>query len=648
MTENLKNTFLSKHQNIALLFMAVLTFIVYSNTFNAPFVLDDYVLITNNPHVRLTDLTMEGLMRSGFNSTSARPFAMISFAFNYYFHTYKLMGYHLVNIFIHITTGILFYFLIKTTLSEFKAQSSKLKAKNLEAQQQSTLNPTFIAFFAALIWLVHPVQIQSVTYIIQRMNSMAAMFYVLSLLLYAKGRIVHIQEVNNSQLATHNSQPVANLRFHMRSTLCYTGSLFAGIVALGSKEIAATLPFFILLYEWYFFQKMSVNWLRRHFLLFTGICILFLLMAFIYFGGNPIKEILSGYHSSVLTLNQRVFTEIRVVIFYISLLLFPHPARLNLDHDFPLSHSLIEPITTLISFGGIVFLFLFALNIAKKERLISFCILWFLGNLVIESSVIGIEIIYEHRIYLPSMFIILMTVIFVNRYVKRTWLKSTLLCTLVCVCSAWTYERNSIWSDRITLWSDCVKKSPNLARPHDNLGGALLTQGKVVDAMRHFQDAMRIDPNDYRAHHNMGVALEKQGKFDEAIEHYFKALSIKPDFEEAYNNLGNNVLKQGKLDEAIKYYSRVLYINPELTQAHYNLGLVLLRKGNNIEAIDSFSKALKLDPGLANAYNNWGVALLREGEIDKAIAFFQKALQIQPDLAQAYHNLESVLATKDK
>jgi hypothetical protein len=142
------------------------------------------------------------------------------------------------------------------------------------------------------------------------------------------------------------------------------------------------------------------------------------IVALMYLGTHPVEKILSGYKARDFTPAQRVLTQFRVVIFYITLLIFPHPSRLNLDHDFPISNSLIDPVTTILSIGVIVGLMGLAIYKGKKERLLSFCILWFLANLVIESSVIGLEIIFEHRMYLPFMLLSLMAVTLAYRYIK--------------------------------------------------------------------------------------------------------------------------------------------------------------------------------------------------------------------------------------
>jgi tetratricopeptide (TPR) repeat protein len=561
--------------------LPLLVFLIYSNTLQGPFLFDDEPNIKENPHIRLTTLTMGGITRAGFESPSShRPVPNISFALNYYVHKYNVLGYHLVNILIHITTGILLYLFIKTTLS-------------LPSLRSGYKNHTWIPFIAVFIWLVHPIQTQSVTYIVQRMNSMAAMFYVLSLWLYARARLAEEKKKKRALVG---------------------GCILAGILSLGSKEMAATLPFFLFLYEWYFFRDLSWAWLKRHFMPIVGMLILLVFVALMYLGTHPLEKILETYGARDFTLTQRVLTEFRVVVYYITLLIFPHPSRLNLDRDFLLSHSFIDPVTTLLSIGTIGAFLGLAIYMAKKDRLLSFCILWFLGNLVIESSVIGLEIMFEHRTYLPSMLVSLMAVTLCYRHIKSKWQGVAVLCGVLMVFSVWTYQRNSIWRDDVTLWEDCVAKSPKKARPHLNLGLALEGKRRIEDAMGHYYQALRIKPDYGEAHNNLGLVLANQGNLKEAVGHYRQALSSKLHFAEAHNNLGLAFRRQGRLNEAMSHYTEALRIRPNLAEGHNNMGVALAIQGRLNEAIHHFSEALRIKPDYEAAQRNLNRSLKLMGK----------------------------------
>ena len=524
-------------QLLLITFLAGLVFSVYSSNFDGPFIFDDS-RIQNNPPIHLTNLSATNLFKAGFESSpNTRPLSYMTFALNYYFHGFNTRGYHLVNITIHWLTAFLLYLFIGITL-------------NLPSLHSRYGSYTWLPFAAALIWAVHPLQTQSVTYIIQRMNSMAAMFYILSLYLYARGR-----------LAGHN----------WKKWLLFISSALAGILALGSKEISVTLPFFIFLYEWFFFQDLNYKWLRGQIIPAAIMLASIFFLALLYLGFNPLDSIMASYSSRDYTLSQRVLTESRVVVFYISLLLFPHPARLNLDHHIAFSTGLFSPISTLISASIILFLFVAALASARKHRLISFCLLWFLGNLVIESSVIGLELIFEHRNYLPSMLFVLLLVVLFQPIFKQAWLKIAFLSIVVLLLSFWTFERNRVWSGRISLWSDSAVKSPAKARPHNNLAVALKAHGQIEKAIYHFKQTIHLDPKFIEAYFNLGNTYVMLGKDEEAVINYKKALDLAPDNPMVHASLGNALYNRWHLEEAMFHYAEAVRLNPNDLNARINL-----------------------------------------------------------------------------
>jgi tetratricopeptide (TPR) repeat protein len=604
----------SKFETPLLMLLAIAVIFIYSETLSGPFIFDDRNNIMENPHIRISHITLNNLASAAFDSPShKRPVANISFALNYYIHGYNVVGFHAVNIIIHLVTGILLYFFVQTTFRTPALQSRYEHYK-------------WIAFFTAAIWLVHPLQTQSVSYIVQRMNSLAAMFYILSFLCYAQLRL----------------NPQKRSKWWL-----FFGCILAGILALGTKQNTATLPFFLLLYEWYFFRDLSLKWLKEHLALLAGLLLLLAIVAFIFLGTAPLDKIWTGYASRNFTPVQRLLTEMRVVIFYIGLFLWPHPSRLNLDRDFALSYSLTDPITTLLAMLAIALLMVMAASMAKNQRLISFTILWFLGNLAIESSIFGLEIIFEHRLYLPSMMCSLVAVLLVARWAKPVWLKPLILCALAIVAAVWTHERNEVWCDRITIWEDCVKKSPHKARPYNNLGAALADAGQYAKAIAQYHKALQINPYYPKAYNNLGFALVKQGKVEESIPQFLKALQLDSGDYETLSNLGVALIMQKRHQEAIKYLSEAVALNPNFAPAHNNLGVVLNRQGRSQEAIDHYATALQLDPDYAEAYNNLGVALANQGRFEEAIEQFSAALKIYPGYENARRNLEKSLMDKD-
>ena len=605
----------SKFETPLLVLLALTVIFIYGRTLSGPFIFDDRNNILENPHIRISQINLHNLASAAFDSPShGRPVANISFALNYYIHRYNVVGFHTVNVIIHIINGILLYFFVQTT---FRTPALRSRYAHYK----------WIAFFTAAIWLVHPLQTQSVSYIVQRMNSLAAMFYILSFLCYAQLR----------------------LKPQKRSKRWWLfGCILSGILGLGTKQNTATLPFFLLLYEWYFFRDLSLKWLKDHLALLAGLLLLLTIVGLIFLGLEPLDKIWAGYAVRSFTPVQRLLTEMRVVIFYIGLFFWPHPSRLNLDHDFALSYSLTDPMTTLFSMLAIALLLVLAAAMAKNQRMISFGILWFLGNLVIESSIFALEIIFEHRLYLPSMMCSLMVVLLVDRWAKPVWLKPLIVCALTIVFAAWAYERNQVWSDRITIWEDCVKKSPHKARPYNNLGAALADDGQYSKAIEQYHKALQINPYYPKAYANLGFALAKQGKVEESIAQFLKASQLQPGDYETLSNLGVTLIMQKRYAEAIKYLSEAVELNPYFAKAHNNLGVALNREGRAEEAIDHYSTALKLDPEYAEAYNNLGVALANQGRYEEAISQFSAALKINPGYENARRNLEKSLEDKNR
>jgi Flp pilus assembly protein TadD len=601
---------LSRYETLFLLSLALIVILIYTNTLGSPFVFDSRNNIETNPHIRLSKITLNGLAEAAFkNPLKQRPLSNISFALNYYLHGYNVVGFHVVNILIHISTGFLLYFFVKST---FRTPALKSRYGNY----------MWISFFTAAVWMVHPLHTQSVSYIVQRMTSLCTMFYILSILLYARFRFSG----------------------HQRNKWwLFLGCILAGALALASKQIAATLPVFIIAYEWYFFRDLDLKWLKNHIPLLTGCLLLAAVIALALLGNNPLDRILEGYKSRDFTLTQRLLTEPRVIIFYLSQLLWPHPSRLNLDHDFPLSNSLMDPMTTFFAIFTIASLIGLAVATARKQRLFSFCILWFFCNLVIESSIVALEIIFEHRTYLPSMAFSLIVALVAYRWVKPTWLQTVLLCTMVTVGAIWTYERNAVYSDRITFWQDCVNKSPRKARPHNNLGVALADQGYHNEAIKKYHKALEIDPLYQDPIANIGLSLAQQGKIKESITQFLKALEINPEDSKTLNNLGASLIVEKRYAEAIQRLSEALTLNPYYSQAHNNMGVALQHQDRFEEAINHFSTAVLLDPNYTRAYNNLGIILANQGRFEEAIEQFSAALKVNPADAMARQNLEKSL-----
>jgi hypothetical protein len=362
--------------------------LAYSNTFHVPFHFDDRPNITQNPNVQIKVFSwdrIERLIKYTYKE-SIRVFSYFTFALNYYFGGFNVFGYHLVNFLIHIASGIFLYAFLLLT---FNLPSLKEKYGSLSYK---------VALFSSLIFIAHPIQTQSVTYIVQRMASMAGMFYLLSLVLYVKGR----------------------LSTGWPRVFYFGGMVLSYLLGVFSKENVAILPLFVALYEFYFFQNLDLSPRGKKILLaLIAILLVLGIFGFIIWGKRYINVIIEGYAYRTFTMSERVLTQFRIVLYYVTLLLYPHPSRLNLDYDFPISKTILDPPTTLISILIVAGLIGYSVWTAKKRPVISFCILWYFGNLVIESSIFPLEMVYEHRLYLPAVGPFILFSLFVVRGVEK-------------------------------------------------------------------------------------------------------------------------------------------------------------------------------------------------------------------------------------
>lgn len=654
-------------ESLALILMAMVVALCYANTFSNPFVFDDIPNIVENPHIRINQISLDRLAEAAFQSPlRRRPLSNLSFAANYYVGGYQPMGYHLVNTLIHIITGVLLYFVIKAAMVVAGAGSTEPGGNPESCHGGCWDGPmagktATLPFITAVLWAVHPLQTQSVTYLVQRMNALAAMFYVLACLLFLMA---------------------ARFRQADKKWLLYAGCALSGVMALASKEMAATLPFFLLLLRWYFILDLSWPRIKREMAVVAAMAAIMAVVAFLFLGSSPLDTILAGYSIRPFTLTQRFMTEFRVIVFYVSLLIFPHPSRLNLDHHFIASASMVDPVSTLFSMVAVAGAGAAALVLAKKDRVVSFCILWYLGNLLIESSVIGLEIIFEHRNYLPSMSLVLMLVWLLYKKIRSGRVLILIFFSLAGTFAVWTYQRNLVWWDDLTLWEDCARKSPEKARPNNNLAAAFIKAEKFDEAILYCRKALAIIPLYTEAYNNLGLALAGAGRLEEATAQYLTAIELNPRYADAYNNLGlvrtkqgrwaqaldmymaaigtdpfnpkayNNLglllMEQGRVDAAVHRFQQGLGILPRNAGLHYNLANALSWKGDWARAIGHYHRAIGADPHMAQAHNNLGIAYVRIERFDLAIGHFKAALQIDPDFKDARNNFERVMADQGK
>jgi len=597
----------------------MLGIMIYSGTFHNQFVFDDNPNIVNSQLVRdlknFYTLNLEHLVR---------PFGLYTFALNYHFHGLDVTGYHAVNLIIHILTSCMVYWLVVLILSTPVMQTDRISE-----------HKKIIAGFSALLFMAHPVQTQAVTYIVQRLASLAALFYLSALSMYIKGRLI-----KNSGLL---------------STFLFMMAGFSALLGMLSKETLFTLPFAVLIIEFFFLRKPVKSPLKFNKIkLLWGIPFVLFLLIIPYLNYFSISyvfqpRISQRYGDPAVTPFFYLITQFKVIVYYIKLLLLPVNQRL--DYDFPLSVSFFEP-KVILSFLFLSALLYLAFRLYKsKKYIISWGLIWFFLTLSVESSIIPLpNVIFEHRLYLPMFGFVLTAVASLYYLLWENHSKAMMITvvSLVCLLSVMTYQRNKVWKNNYTLWSDNVKKSPNKDRAHYNLGLALADRGMNDLAIREFYRTLSLNPTHIKACTSIGNAFSKQGKFNEAIKEFDRALKMNPEYAEIYYNRGNVFIETGKYNEAVNDFEKALSLNPNYSDALVSLGMAYYSLGRIDESILAFNKALDNDTENVLAHYNLGYALYTQGNVEDAIKEFKTAAGLDPNNVRTLVNLGSALVSQGK
>jgi tetratricopeptide (TPR) repeat protein len=620
----------------AFLIIIVLGIIIYSNSFKCVFQFDDFNNIVDNVKIRnLADI------KAWWNFYPTRPVGVFTFALNYHFNQYNVTYYHLVNLIIHLINALLVWKMVILIFS-----TPGMKENTLFQYRKS------IAFFTATLFVSHPLATQSVTYIVQRMASLAAMFYLFSLVLYVKGRLTENKRITR--------------------LLLFTGAFIFAILAILTKENAFTIPFAILLFELCFLQQKFPRINFRDYRVIIGIlvfaafiCIIPLKVSFKIF--NPIPPSLG--HAYTVTPVNYLLTQFRVITTYLRLLLVP--VNQIVDYDYPLSVSLFE-IKTISSFLFLLIILAGGIILYRKNRILSFGIFWFFLTLSVESGIIPIsDVIFEHRTYLPSFgfFLFLTASLYYLIPRKNISFAPIILMAIVIINSFLAHERNKVWKNELTLWTDNVEKSPDKARPYVNLGKAKSHEGDITGGLEAYNKAIRCNPGYADAWFNRGVSKGILKDYQGAIGDYTKAISLESDYEKAYVNRGSikNILNDNKgavedylkalkeapdsptilfncamsyhnlgdYTHAIKYYSQAISFQPGFIEAYLKRASVYEAMNDRDAALKDYAKAISMEPGNFQLWFQRGILYYRAGKSGEAISDFTKAIELQPQSSDA-------------
>ncbi len=555
--------------------------IAYSNSFNGEFVFDDVSNIVDNPSIRKLWPLVDALKAPLGSGVAGRPIINFSLAINYAISGEKVWSYHLFNFLIHTFAALALYGILRISfLSEKLPERYHVASTNL-------------ALGCALIWMVHPLQTQSVTYTIQRCESLMGLCFLLTLYCAIRGWRSG------------------------RTGLWHLAALLSFFVGIGAKEVIIVAPFMVFLYDLLFVHDGAKEALKKSQLLYAGLVFGLILIGLQVAAGGTVD---SGPFKVTFGPLQYALTQCQIVFQYITLSFWPH--ELCIDYYW----SIIQPVEA-FPFVLLVLTLLFcSIWSVLKRNLLGFAAIWFLAILAPTSSIMPLdEIISEHRMYLPLAGLVVITVVSVYEAGRRVFSHLPLskahynsvsrlsglglLAITIGVLTVLTFVRNSDYKNSVSIWTDTVKKQPRNPRAHYNLGCALAELEQYQDSVVYFQEAVRIRPSFFDAQKNLAIIFIRLNEPEKAVLPLLNALKLRPDSADVHYSFGTAMVKLSKPQEAVGHFLRTLEIQWNYPDAHNHLGVALAMMEKWQEAISHFRKAIDMEPNNASAESNLQLAL---------------------------------------
>lgn len=582
--------------------------LAYHNSFSVPFLLDDQSLIVENPYLRHFWTAWQGMWQS------KRPVLEMTLALNYALGGLNVWGYHAFNLSVHLGAALLLLGIVRRTL------------ENAQLEFRFRRAAAGLALVIALMWVVHPLTTQSVTYLIQRAESLAGFFYLS--VLYSVIRGVESR----------------------RRWLWHAAAVLACALGTGCKATLVSAPVVVLLYDRTFLTgSFRGAWAARRGL-YLGLAASWgILAAMIAFLHEPKPTV--GFGLEGISAWGYAATQPAVLLHYLKLAL--RPVGLVFDYSWPVAKSVEQVVGPALGVGAL----LLAVGWALRQGMrVGFLGGWFFLTLAPTSSFIPLQdLAFEYRMYLPLAAVVTLVVLTgwtllgrpVAAHDPRRHLAIGLAIAVV-LCLGWaTAVRNHDYRSALALWSDTVAKRPENPRAHNELGNALSRRGQPAKAILHYRQAVALRPDEEVFLHNLSRALILQGEPEEALLHSRRALSLNPQSVKAHLNLGNALLEQGQTEEAMAHFTEALALDPASPKAHGNLGFVFARQGQWERAVEHYRKALQLNPTLsdqADLHFNLGNALAQQGRLEEAIAHYTETLRIDPADGEAQERLRRIKA----
>lgn len=653
---------------LAILVIVTAAWAAYANSLHGPFVFDDASSITTNPTIRELGDWRKVLAGPATNVTAqGRPILNLSLAVNYAIGGTAVEGYHVGNIIIHALAGMVLFGLMRRTLtlaqrgrssgeSRLAGDAGRVASSPGSFLSQDEVLPA--AFAVAVLWVVHPLQTESVTYVIQRAESLMGLFYLLTVYCF-------VRSVNGR-----------------RGPLWQTCAVTACALGMATKEVMATAPLMVLFYDRTFVAQSFGAALRRRWAFYVALASTWGLLVWLIVQGGGNRGGSVGFGAGVEAWAYWL-TQLRAMATYVKLTFWPAPL-------------VFEYGTFWISGGGEIaieatlVLGLLALTIRAlwRRTALGFAGAWFFGILAPTSLAPGTtQMIVEHRMYLSLAAVLAVAVVGAYRVAgeRRRVIVSVAGAVAILVAMVLTVRRNTDYRTAVGLWSDTVAKRPENPLAHFMLAGAHEQAGDVAQAVESYAEALRLKPDFSVGQENFGELLLKIGRRKEAIERFEAALRLQPEFADAHMNLGNALLAEGRGAEAVRSLGEAVRLAPEVAEmrfnfanalaaagrrdeamkelvaalgrpagapavhvaAHYELANLLAMSARQAEAVPHYEAALRARPDYAEAQHNLGSALFELGRLREAAEHYEATLRLAPDFPNARENLERVRARMD-
>ncbi len=544
-----------------LLLVLAVTVLAYLPSLSGPWVFDDMPHIVNNPAVHLEDLSMHELREAALESPQpTRALANASFALVYLYADDDPLPQHEVNLGIHLLATIIAFFLLREIFL-------RAPAKDMISRPRS------LALIGAAVFTLHPVNTQSVSYIVQRMNLMAGLFVMAALLCWLRGSEKKSEKAGIS-----------------KSVCLYFFFPLSALAGCLCKENAVSLVLLVPVLDLVLSGKSAGQWLRQRWKVPLIAAAAGVVVACLYFAMGA--SFMGGYEQRDFSLFERMLTQPGVVLWYITLWAYPAGFRLSLEHHFPVSTGLFSPPYTAFAIIAIAGATLAALYYVKKEPLVCGGWLWFVAGLLLESSVLPLEMVFEHRIYLPGLGLYIAAAgLFSRLQIKKSALP--LLVIVLAFFTLLTFARNRVWQSGERLWKDAAEKAPQKPRPFANLCSMAYGENEMQRAVRMCEAALRRDSEHPRALYNLGLAYKELGKLDSAQQVLERAALAVPSEGFVRYHLGQVRYKNGEYAKAVDSFQKAVELMPGDAFSYYLLGKSYARLSRNKESLEAYEKALE-------------------------------------------------------